>query len=460
MHMKKLAVLIVDDDPSVRQALRLILKGAYETVEAKDGHEALQTVKSRNVDLVLLDVMMPGMDGIAALGRIKEADPDIGVIMLSARDTAKEAVTALQKGAYDYVVKPFDEADLLMTIKRYAESLTLKTELEYLKEETSRDYGFGEIVSIAPGMKSIFELIEKVSNASSNVLITGESGTGKELVARAIHSMGARRNKPFVAVNCGAVPSELMESELFGHEKGAFTGAHARKIGKLEFADGGTVFFDEVSTLPMHLQIKLLRVIQERTFERVGSNTPINVDIRFIAATNVNLDEAVARGAFREDLLYRLKVVPVEIPPLRERKEDIPVLVRHFLEKHGSRCNKKMAGISAEALDALSAYHWPGNVRELENLMERLVVLSKDGGLITYDGLPKAFFSVAGQGMTSDNCGFQEAIKSFERRYISGVLDRTNWNRRETSRILNIHRNTLRMKMKTLGLKDRQRPNG
>ncbi|MBI5237242.1 MAG: sigma-54-dependent Fis family transcriptional regulator [Deltaproteobacteria bacterium] len=452
--MKKLIVLIVDDDPCVRQALRLILKGAYETIEAQDGFEALQIVKSRNIDIVLLDVMMPGMDGIAALGKIKEADPDAGVIMLSARDTAKEAVTALHKGAYDYVVKPFDSNDLLMTIKRYAESLTLKTELAYLKEETWKDYeGLGGIVSIAPGMKSIFELIEKVSNASSNVLITGESGTGKELVARAIHSMGNRRNKPFVAVNCGAVPSELMESELFGHEKGAFTGAHARKIGKLEFADNGTVFFDEVSTLPMHLQIKLLRVIQERTFERIGSNLPINVDIRFIAATNVNLDEAVTKGAFREDLFYRLKVVPIELPPLRERKEDIPVLVKHFLEKHGAKCNKNMAGISDEAVAALSAYHWPGNVRELENLIERLVVLSKDGSRITYEDLPKAFFSGGAQWRAHENGSFHDAIKAFERRYISNVLDKTNWNRRDAARILNIHRNTLLMKMKTLGLK-------
>ncbi len=451
--MKKPVVLIVDDDQSVRQALRLILKGAYETIEANDGFEAIQIVKSRNIDIVLLDVMMPGMDGIAALGKIKEADHDAGVIMLSARDTAKEAVTALHKGAYDYVVKPFDNDDLLMTIKRYVESLTLKTELAYLKEETWKDYGFGEMVSIAPGMRSIFELIGKVANTASNVLITGESGTGKELVARAIHSMGGRRNKPFVAVNCGAVPSELMESELFGHEKGAFTGAHARKIGKLEFADNGTVFFDEVSTLPMHLQIKLLRVIQERTFERVGSNTPINVDIRFIAATNINLDEAAAKGAFREDLLYRLKVVPVDLPPLRERKEDIPVLVKHFLEKHGAMCKKKMAGISDEAVAALSAYHWPGNVRELENLIERLVVLSKDGSLITYDDLPKAFFSGPAQWRAHENGGFQEAIKSFERRYISNVLDKTNWNRREAARILNIHRNTLLMKMKSLGLK-------
>ncbi|MEK7679512.1 MAG: sigma 54-interacting transcriptional regulator, partial [Deltaproteobacteria bacterium] len=223
--------------------------------------------------------------------------------------------------------------------------------------------------------------------------------------------------------------------------------------GKLEFADGGTVFFDEVSTLPMHLQIKLLRVIQERTFERIGSNTPINVDIRFIAATNVNLDEAVVKGAFREDLLYRLKVVPIDLPPLRERKEDIPVLVKHFLGKHGSKCNKKMAGISDEALAALSAYHWPGNVRELENLIERLVVLSKHGSRITYDDLPKAFFTGSARCLAHDNGNFHEAIKAFERRYISNVLDKTNWNRREAARILNIHRNTLLMKMRTLGLK-------
>ena len=264
--------------------------------------------------------------------------------------------------------------------------------------------------------------------------------------------MSDRKEKPFVAVNCGAVPAELMESELFGHEKGAFTGAHQRKIGKFEYADMGTIFLDEVSTLPTYLQIKLLRVLQERSFERLGSNTPIKVDIRIIAATNVGLEGEVLKGRFREDLYYRLKVVPVDLPALRGRKEDIPLLVQHFLEKHSRKCCKRIEGVEAAVVSAFMGYSWPGNIRELENLMERLVVLAPEGGVIRADDLPLGLFTglEAGNGDSPD---FRDAVRSFERRYITGVLDRSNWNRLEASRALNIHRNTLLLKMKELGIK-------
>ncbi len=452
--MKRPAViLIVDDDEHVRDTLRILLQERYDIVIARDGFEALEAVKSRPVDMALMDVNLPGMDGLKTLEKIREVYSDMGVIMISASDSAQKAVSSLRKGAYDYITKPFDNDDLLSTIKRYADRLNLKNEVEYLKEELQTRSDHGDIISRSPKMKKIFELIKAVSRTSSSVLITGESGTGKELVARAIQSTGDRKNKPFVAVNCGAVPSELMESELFGHEKGAFTGAHARKIGRFEYADGGTIFLDEVSTLPMHLQIKLLRVLQEKSFERVGSNIPIKVDIRVIAATNVDLENEVKKGNFREDLYYRLKVVPIELPPLRERKEDIPLLVRHFLERHSRKFNKTAQGIRPDAMAALGEYSWPGNVRELENFIELLMVLAKDGKEISYEDLPVFPVDTKGDSVKEIR-DFRVACRSFERNYIVGVLNKTNWNRIEAAKKMKIHRNTLLMKMKSLGIKE------
>ncbi|MBI5810065.1 MAG: sigma-54-dependent Fis family transcriptional regulator, partial [Deltaproteobacteria bacterium] len=317
--MKKPVVLIVDDEFAVRQTLQLVLCDGYETLSAKDGKEALATIKSTPVDIMFLDVMLPGMDGLEVLAQVKEKDPAIGVIMLSASDSAQKAVIAMKNGAYDYVTKPFDNDLLLGTLKRYVDWHTLKGTDAELNAAMKKGMLYG-IVSKSPEMRKVFELIEKVGKTSSNVLITGASGTGKELVARAIQSIGERSDKPYVIVNCGAIPSELMESELFGHEKGSFTGATSTKIGKFEHADGGTVFLDEISALPSPLQAKLLRALQEKTFERVGGNSLIKVDIRVIAATNIDLEEAVRKGAFREDLFYRLKVVPIYLPLLRDRK--------------------------------------------------------------------------------------------------------------------------------------------
>ncbi|OGP17558.1 MAG: hypothetical protein A2V21_301970 [Deltaproteobacteria bacterium GWC2_55_46] len=454
--MKRPVVLVVDDDDFISDTLEIILGDSYCVLKAKNGPEALGIINSRAVDIALLDLKLPGMNGLETLERIKEFDGSIEVVMLSAFDSAQQAVTALKKGAYDYITKPFDNDELLSTLGRLSEGLKLKSELEFLKEELNESYkerySYGEIISKSPRMMKIFDLMKAVSRTPSNVLITGESGTGKELVARGIHYMSDRKEKPFVAVNCGAVPAELMESELFGHEKGAFTGAHQRKIGKFEYADMGTIFLDEVSTLPTYLQIKLLRVLQERSFERLGSNTPIKVDIRIIAATNVGLEGEVLKGRFREDLYYRLKVVPVDLPALRGRKEDIPLLVQHFLEKHSRKCCKRIEGVEAAVVSAFMGYSWPGNIRELENLMERLVVLAPEGGVIRADDLPLGLFTglEAGNGDSPD---FRDAVRSFERRYITGVLDRSNWNRLEASRALNIHRNTLLLKMKELGIK-------
>ncbi len=445
-------ILIVDDDECMRDTLRILLQDNYEITTAKDGLEAINAVMSRPIDMALLDVNLPGLDGIKTLERIREVDADIGVIIISASDSSRKAVMALRKGAYDYITKPFDNDDLLSTIKRCSDRLNLRKEVKYLREELQTRSEHGDVISRSAKMKRVFELIKAVSATSSYVLITGESGTGKELVARAIQSIGSRKDKPFVAVNCGAVPSELMESELFGHEKGAFTGAHVRKIGKFEYADGGTIFLDEVSTLPTHLQTKLLRVLQEKTFERVGSNTPINVDVRVIAATNVDLASEVKKGNFREDLYYRLKVVPIELPPLRDRKEDIPLLVRHFLQKKSQKCCKPVPEIKPAAMAALCEYSWPGNVRELENFVELIVVLSRDGEEIRLEDLP--VFPAEPKGYAMKDRNFREACRSFERNYIIGVLNKTNWNRIEAAKRMKIHRNTLLIKMKTLAIKE------
>lgn len=450
--------MIVDDERDVREALGLILRDEYELSMASSSEDALKAVKAGQVDMVLLDINMPGVDGIRTLEMIKTADSSVGVIMLSASDSAQQAVSALKKGAYDYITKPFDTEDLRSTLNRYADSLVLKDKVTYLEEMQDESYGLGEIISRSPRMTAVFEVIKKVAVTPSNVLITGESGTGKELVAKAIHSLGDRKDKPFVTVNCGAVPAELIESELFGHERGSFTGAHARKIGKFEYADSGTIFLDEISTLPMPLQTKLLRVLQERTFERVGSNTPIKVDIRIVAATNLDLEKEVKKGAFREDLFFRLNVVPIDLPPLRDRKEDIPLLVAHFIEKHSGRCGRKVQSITERALKAMQTYQWPGNVRELENLVERLVVLSIQGQPIDIEDLPLTMFYSGVDGAAHDTpIDFKEACRAFERRYILDILTTTGWNRVEAARKLKIHRNTLLMKMRELGIKPPER---
>lgn len=452
--MKRPVLLIVDDERDVREALALILKDEYEITMAESSEEALKAVRSGAVDMILLDINLPGVDGLRTLELIKKVDESVGVIMLSASNSAQQAVSALKKGAYDYITKPFETEDLRSTLSRYAERFALKEKVLYLENMQDECYGLGEIISKSPKMMPVFEIIRKVAGTPSNVLITGESGTGKELVARAIHSLGDRRDKPFVTVNCGAVPAELIESELFGHERGSFTGAHARKIGKFEYADSGTIFLDEISTLPMVLQSKLLRILQERSFERVGSNTPMKVDIRIVAATNLDLEKEVKKGAFREDLYFRLNVVPIDLPPLRDRTEDIPLLVAHFTEKHCVRCSRKPQTVSERALKAMQAYQWPGNVRELENLVERLVVLSIEGKLIDIEDLPLTMFYTGGDGVAYEApIEFKEACRAFEKRYILDILATTKWNRVDAARKLRIHRNTLLLKMRELGIK-------
>lgn len=453
----RIRVLIVDDEEGARESLDLILEDLCDVETLADGAGALERIKEISFDLVLLDITMPEMNGIETLKRIKQYDDSIDVIMVSAMDRAHEATTSMRYGAYDYITKPFEPEEILATVERVIKKRSLEQEVRYLRSEMAFKFGDTQIVSQSTSMQSVFRLIEKVARTSSGVLITGESGTGKELIARAIHVKSDRRNKPFVTINCAAMPPELMESELFGHERGAFTGAHHRTVGKFEFAHGGTIFLDEISSLRLELQAKLLRILQEREFTRVGSHQTIKVDVRVIAATNTRLDEMAKAGQFRSDLYFRLNIIPISLPPLRERHGDIPLLCEYFLEKLRRTLHKKIAGITPEALNVLESYPWPGNVRELENMVERLVVLSSDGHWIDENDLPFDLLipeepcDTAPEGQSVDS-GLLHARQTFERQYILRALQRCRWNQTDTARLLKIHRNTLLLKMKALHL--------
>src|SRR6266403_2337451 len=452
--MARPVVLVVDDDPGVRESFRLILEDHYDVVDAPDGLGALETVRASAVDLVLLDIRLPGMDGIEVLERIKALDEGIEVILVTAVKTVRTAVAAMKLGAFDYLTKPFEEDELLSLSRRALERRALEREVAFLRSELARAHDLDEIVGRHPTIEKLHGLIAQVARTSTTVLITGESGTGKELVARAIHHQGPRREGPFVAVNPAAIAETLIESELFGHEKGAFTGAHQRKLGKFELAQGGTLFLDEIGTLRAELQAKLLRVLQEREIERVGGTRPVKIDVRFIAATNTNLKEAVGRGAFREDLYYRLNVVPVVVPPLRERIQDVPLLVDHFIRRDNRRFHKRIDGPSPEALAALQAYRWPGNVRELENVVERCVVLA-EGPVIQLNDLPLdvSLPQQATKVRGAEALPLNEATDQFERQIVLRVLERVGWNLTEAGRILEVHRNSLRVKLARWGVR-------
>ena len=451
----KPTILIVDDEPGARQSLEVILEDDYQILAAESGHEALRILQKESIDLVLLDVHMPDMDGLEVLRKIKEEDEEMDVIMVSALNLARKAVDAIKLGAYDYITKPYEPEDILSTVDRVISKQKLHKELDFLRREVEASRGFDQIISQNKTMLEIFQLIKKIAYTSTNILITGESGTGKELIARSIHRQGNRKNGPFVAINCAAIPSELMESEMFGHEKGAFTGAHTRTIGKFEHANGGTLFLDEISMLRSDLQAKLLRVLQEREIERIGSNKPIKIDIRVVSATNTNLEAAVIQGKFRQDLYFRLNVVPISVPPLRERKEDIPLLAKYFLNKFNTAFNKKIPGFSEKALDALLRYPWPGNIRELENLIERIVVLSHGDEPIDLKDVPIEILMDSGQDIQElepTKVGLIKIREGFEKRIILNVLEATQWNQTETAKILKINRNTLIQKAKHFGI--------
>ena len=442
--MARPVILVVDDDAGVRESFRLTLEDHYDVVDVPDGLRALDAVRASQVDLVLLDIRLPEMDGIEVLERIKAIDEGIEVVLVTAVRTVRTAVAAMKLGAFDYLTKPFEEDELLAVIARALEKRALEREVTFLRGELARARDFDEIVGHHPAMQKVYRLVAQVARTTTTVLITGESGTGKELVARAIHRQGPRRDKPFVAVNPAAVAESLIESELFGHERGAFTGANQRKLGRFELAQGGTLFLDEIATLKGELQVKLLRVLQEREIERVGGTHPIKIDVRIVAATNADLKDAVARGAFREDLYYRLNVVSIDVPPLAQRADDIPLLVEHFVHRYSRECNKPVDELSPEVLTALREYGWPGNVRELQNVIERAVVLA-EGPVIQLSDLPLDVLLPKHREKvrTADHLPLKNATEEFERQIVLRVLERVGGNQSEAARILGLHRNTI-----------------
>ncbi len=450
-------VLVVDDEPSVRASVRAILGGTCRILEAEDGVEAMEQLRAHDVDLVMLDQRMPGEQGLDVLQRIKALDPAIVVVLVTAVHEVRTAVEALKRGAYDYFTKPFDVDDIVMQVHRALEKRALEREVLCLRSELSlpghEGSGSRPMIGRHREMVRIYQLVAQIAATPTTVLITGESGTGKELVARAIHHQSPRRAQPFVAVNVAALPDTLIESELFGHEKGAFTGALARKLGKFELAQGGTVFLDEIGSLRLDLQSKLLRALQEREVERVGGVRATPVDVRVLAATNVNLRLAVRQRTFREDLYYRLAVVPVHVPPLRDRRTDVPLLVEHFITKIARECHREVRGISAGALDTLIGYDWPGNVRELENVIHRAVVLARGSVLQLQDFPLDVAMPETGSRLAEDTgLPLAAARDQFERQYVLRVLERVSWNVSRAARLLGVHRNTVLGKLSGWGL--------
>ena len=453
------AILVVDDDPGLRESFRLILEDEYEVLDVPDGAQALDIVRSCQVDLVLLDIRLPGMDGLEVLERIKALDEQLDVILVTAVKTVRTAVSAMKLGALDYLTKPFDEEEVLAVIRRALEKRALEREVVFLRSELARRDDLYEMIGQSAEMRRLHGLVAQVARTTATVLITGESGTGKELLARAIHRQGPRRDRPFVAVNPAAIADSLMETELFGHERGAFTGAYQRKLGRFELAQGGTLFLDEIGALRPEMQAKLLRVLQEREIERVGGTHTVKLDLRIIAATNTDLKHAVAVQAFREDLYYRLNVVQITMPPLRERRDDIGTLADHFVRRYRQQFGKQIVGVAPDALEALADYSWPGNVRELQNVIERCVALA-DGPLIRLSDLPLEFMipDVRSRAVAAGSLDLEEAHEQFERQIVRRVLDRVDWNQSEAARLLGLHRNTLKVKMARWNLK-RSAPN-
>lgn len=399
----KSRILVVDDEESIREFLEIMLKKeGYEITLAEDGQKAKDLLAKKSFDMIISDLQMPHVTGIELLKHVKETAPEIVFMMITAFGTTETAVEAMKMGAYDYITKPFKIDEVRLNIQNALRSRNLEVENRTLKKELGKEYSFQSMVGNSQAMHAIFDLVKRVSQTPTNVLVTGESGTGKEVVAKAIHFNGPLKDKPFVTINCGAIPENLMESEMFGHKKGSFTGAVVDKAGLFEVADSGTLFLDEVGELPLTIQVKLLRAIQERVIRRVGATDDMKVDVRIIAATNRNLEEMVQKSTFRQDLYYRLNVINIKTPGLRERRDDIPLLANHFLKKYNERMNKNIGGISTEAMEILKKYDYPGNVRELENLIERTVAL-EGGSMILPESLPPMVNTTSGRKMASSN---------------------------------------------------------
>jgi two-component system response regulator AtoC len=459
--MKQLSqILLIDDEAPNRDALSLLLSHAgYQVRTAETGEEALAILHDTPFEIVITDLFLPGVNGIDILKRVKEDSPYTNVILITGNASAETAVEAMKEGAFDYITKPFNFEKLKIQVAKALEKSRLVAENLYLRQQLRGKYKFDNIIGNSPAMQQLFSRMEKVVNTDSTILILGDSGTGKELVAKAIHFNGARKDKPFVAINCGAIPADLLESELFGHVRGAFTGAVADKTGKFEAATNGTIFLDEIGTMPMHLQMKLLRVLQEQEVERVGSSKKINLNVRVISATNADLEEQVRKGLFREDLYYRLNVIPILLPPLRERRQDVALLARHFLQNVCREMDRPLMSISPAAMQALEAYDWPGNVREMENVIERTVALT-DGETIEKKDLPANIGGIDEENddevlcpkVTPDGVNLPQVIEKIERRMIREAMEMGGGIKARAAALLGINRTTLVEKIRRLNL--------
>ncbi len=479
-EVAKAKIVVADDEESVRWTLKKALeRSGYAVYTVSDGKAAVDTAERVSADLVLVDIKMPTLDGLEALSLMRDRHPEAMVIVMTAFGSLKAAVEAMKRGAYDYITKPFDFEELTLLVRRALEVQSLTRELNRLKAQLKDRQELDEIVGTSPEMQGVFKLVGQVADSDATVLIAGESGTGKELVARAIHKNSPRHDGPFVTVNCAAIPKDLLESEMFGHEKGAFTGALTARRGKFELADKGTIFLDEIGEMDPALQTKILRIFEERRFERLGGEVPITTNVRIVAATNRDLQALVARGIFREDLFYRLNVVTIMLPPLRGRREDIPVLITHFLQLYARDGGKE---ISSEAIKCLLRYHWPGNVRELENVIKRACLLSRTR-LILPEHLPESLQAATRPpgaedvatpgGLTrevraelrrvgDDKEGqlYEHVLALVERPLLQAALERAGGNQLKAAQLLGINRNTLRKRMKELGISGKRESSG
>ncbi|GAB4334289.1 MAG: sigma-54 dependent transcriptional regulator [Calditrichia bacterium] len=444
-------ILIVDDEPAIREPLSLILsEEGYDTDTAGTGKEALEKAAGTEYDLLISDLKMPQMGGLELIEKLKEISPKTSTMIITAFATLESAIQALRLGAYDYMLKPLDFDEVIMRVNRLMEHRDLQRTNEFLRREVESKFNFSNMIGESPEMQHVFKLIQKVAHTKGNVLITGKSGTGKDLVARAIHYNSQRKNKPFVAINCGAIVDNLMESELFGHRKGSFTGAMRDKDGYFKVADGGTLFLDEVGEIPLHLQVKLLRAIENSEIIPVGDTQAIKVDVRIIAATNRDLEKEVEAGNFREDLYYRLNVIEIKLPALTERKEDIPLLVNHFLDKYNRELNQHVKGVDDETMRILLNYEWKGGIRELENVIERALILC-EGDVITKDDLPPMLMKM--DTPSERPTRLKEAVAAFERHHISEILRATQGDKEQAAKVLGISLSSLYRKIDELELK-------
>ncbi len=456
----KSRILVVDDEESIREFLEIMLKKeGYEITLAEDGQKAKDLLAKKSFDMIISDLQMPNVTGIELLKHVKESYPEVVFMMITAFGTTETAVDAMKMGAYDYLTKPFKIDEVRINIQNALRSKNLETENRTLKKELVKEYSFQNMVGNSQAMHSIFDMVKRVSQTPTNVLITGESGTGKEVIAKAIHYNGLLKDKPFVTVNCGAIPENLMESEMFGHKKGSFTGAVVDKVGLFEVADSGTLFLDEVGELPLSIQVKLLRAIQERVIRRVGATEDMKVDVRIIAATNRNLEEMVQKGTFRQDLYYRLNVINIKSPALRERRDDIPLLANHFLKKYNERLSKNIGAISAEAMEILKKYDYPGNVRELENMIERTVAL-EGGATILPESLPPMVNTTSGRKMASSNeieigddgLDLEKVIGQIEKELLVKAIHSAGGVKKRAAKLLNISFRSMRYRIEKYNL--------